>query len=407
MALAQDIYNTLEELGKISLPGKGVTRLYLTDEHKRAIPFLEKLMQDAGLKTHVDAIGNVVGEYTSPVPNAPTLLMGSHQDTVRSGGKYDGALGVVLPIFCLKELLQEGDLPCNVRMYAFGQEEAVRYFALYLASKSVVGTFDPAYLDAVDQDNIPMRDALAAFGLPEDDFASCKYEGPVDAYLEVHIEQGPVLEKEGLGVGIVSGIQSLSRCEITIKGVAGHAGTVPMTYRNDPVRAMSEVITEIMEYAEGKEGMVITVGVVKVLPGAINVIPAEAYFTVDIRAPKSEMVLQGVADMETIVKKVCAARSKLSYDYEELWHFKETLCDDWVIDKLADSMERTGQKAFKVFSGAGHDAQEMSKLTSIGMLFVRCKEGISHNPEESVSVEDMGAAAAVVKDFIRNFSRKP
>lgn len=406
MALGQDIYNALEELGKISAPGKGVTRLYLTEEHKRAIPVLEKMMQDAGLKTHVDAIGNVVGEYTSPSPDAPTLLLGSHQDTVRSGGKYDGALGVVLPIFCMKELLQQGELPCNVRVYAFGQEEAVRYFGLYLASKSVVGTFDPAYLDAVDQDGITMRDALISFGLPGDDFKSCQYEGPADAYLEVHIEQGPVLEKEGLAVGIVSGIQALSRCEITIKGVAGHAGTVPMRYRNDPVRAMSHVITEIMDYAESKEGLVITVGVVKVSPGSINVIPAEAFFTVDIRAPKIETVRQGVIDMEAIVKKACEARPKLSYDYEELWYFEETPCNDWVIDQLAESMERSEQKVFKVFSGAGHDAQEMKNLTSVGMLFVRCKEGISHNPEESVSAEDIGAAAAVVKDFIAHFSKK-
>ncbi len=402
--LGKRIYDKLEELSEISCEGEGITRLYLTEEHKRANKLLQKWMEEIGLAVELDNVGNLIGTYNCGDKDAKTLVLGSHQDTVRSGGKYDGAMGVVLPLYSLENAIKSGNVPCNVKIISFGDEEGVRFGTTYLGSKAVCGTFGGELLEKRDDSGKTLSEAIKDFGLNPQDIASCKLLEKVDGYLEVHIEQGPILESKDLAVGVVTAIQSSHRYEISIKGVAGHAATVPMGLRNDAVFVMSEAIYELLSYVKSEQNLLATIGKINVFPGAINVIPSEAIFTLDIRCIDEGRIEQTIKRAEQILEGICAKNSASSFSIKRLNKVPATYCSDAIIDKVEEAVKACGVTPFKLASGPGHDAQEMANITDIGMLFVRCKEGISHNPAESVTVEDTDVAARVVVKFIEDFA---
>lgn len=405
MNIGKEILDKLNVLSKISEPSKGVTRLYLTKEYLEARNIIESWMKEAGLTTRIDGVGNLIGEYKSNNLKAKTLVLGSHQDSVEDGGKFDGILGVILPIVCIKNLLKEyKELSCNIKIISFAYEEGTTYGAACLTSKVVAGTFKKHLLE-LEYKGKKLSDAMKEYGFnfQKIDKYRIKKED-IDTFLEVHIEQGPVLEYENLAVGIVTAIQSCNRYLVNIKGQAGHSGTIPMKMRKDAGAVMAEIIYKSTKLAEDLGEIVLTFGKVSVSPGAVNVIPGEAEFTIDIRAMKNKILTDTMDRIENIIKEV-TERKKMSYSMEMTNEIMETTCSPSVIESLEKSFIRHNIPIFKLPSGAGHDAQEMANIANMGMLFVRCIDGISHNPIEDVREKDLDIAGNIIMDYIYNFER--
>jgi hydantoinase/carbamoylase family amidase len=382
-------------------PGR-LTRLYLTPAHKAAALQVQRWMEEAGMTARLDAIGNVVGRYEGNTPGLPALLLGSHIDTVRDAGKYDGNLGVITAVAAVAELHRAGErLPFAIEVLAFGDEEGVRFPVTLTGSRAVAGTLDPAALDAEDQDGVSVREALQRFGLNPFDIPSIpRRKEAVLGYVEVHIEQGPVLEAEGLPVGVVTAINGASRFAVEVRGVAGHAGTVPMNLRKDALAAAVEMISALERTAQTTADLVATVGRIEALPGAVNVVPGAARFTIDIRSPSDAVRRDAIARLEETFRGI-AARRGTSVSLERSYDEPAASCAPWLVEQLAAAVERAGIKPRRLPSGAGHDGLAMAGLCPIGMLFVRCKEGISHNPAEAITAEDADVAVRVLLDFLR------
>lgn len=405
MKVSEEIFNLLEEISKFNQnknKSEGVTRLFLTKEHSKLLGYLKKIMEEIGLEVKIDNIGNIIGTYKSKKKTTKTLVIGSHQDTVRNGGKYDGILGVILPLIVIKKCIKEKiNLNYNVKIVAFGDEEGVRFAVTYLGSKVLAGTFTEDLLDRTSEEGKTLKEELISFGLNPQKITQDKLEN-ISGYLEVHIEQGPVLEKENIEVGVVNTIQGTYRYKIELCGMAGHAGTVPMKYRSDAGVCAAEIISEFTKYVEKTKDLVATFGVIKLYPGSINVIPGKAFFTLDIRSQNNNLINESVRKFYEIVEKISKKR-KIKSKIENTDKVLPSECSLKIINKLKESITRIGKKPFILPSGAGHDSQEMGKVTDMGMLFVRCKEGISHNPLEAVKIEDLEIAAKVIFDFIINY----
>jgi allantoate deiminase len=362
------------------------------------------------MSARLDAIGNVVGRYEGERPGLPCLMMGSHLDTVRDAGKYDGMLGVVAAIECVRALHARGKrLPFALEVVGFADEEGTRFNATLLGSRAVAGTFKGEVLDNVDKDGVTMHDALRAFGLdPARIGEAARRREDVLAYAELHIEQGPVLEAEGLPVGVVTAINGATRFAVEIDGMAGHAGTVPMSLRQDALAAAAECVLAIERRCGGEPELVGTVGKLECLPGAVNVVPGKVRFTIDIRAPRDPMRLAAVedvlADMKTIAK-----RRNVRIAATKTHEGGVAACAPWLMDQIGAAIAAEGIPVRKLPSGAGHDGMAIIDLTDIGMLFVRCEKGISHNPAEAITLADIATSARVWLRFIENFdpSRKP
>ena len=381
-----------------------LTRTFLSPQHKACSEAVMKAMRAAGMTARLDAVGNVVGRYEAAEPGAKTLITGSHIDTVRDAGAYDGNLGVALPIACIAELdSQNKRLPYAIEVVAFGDEEGVRFPTTLSGSRTIAGTIDLATLSVTDAEGVSLRDALVHFGCdPEGIAGEARKREEVAAFVEVHIEQGPVLESEGLPVGTVTAINGASRFAITLEGMAGHAGTVPMHLRRDALAGAAEMVAAIEQRAAAEEGLVATVGRLSVAPGAINVIPGKVTFTLDIRAPENDQRKAAVAALKEKLAAI-AKRRGLELEIELLYEEGAVACDARLMDQLDAAIARQGIRALRLPSGAGHDAMALSALCPIAMLFVRCGGGISHNPLESITAEDAEAAARVFLDFLEHF----
>lgn len=402
MRVGQEAYEKLQELGKFSESEEGVTRYYLSKEYHEAREFIENYMRESGLTTRVDALGNIIGEYRRE-ENKKTLMFGSHMDSVKNGGKYDGNLGIILPISCVRKILSEKkEIDVNIVIAGFAYEEGVTYPGACFTSRAVAGCFDKNMLDLVYEGK-RLYDNLKENNLNPDDVDSCKLEN-IDGYLEVHIEQGPVLENKNLPLGIVTAIQACYRYVVRIGGEAGHSGTIPMDMRRDAVVAMSEIIYRSTKLSLEDKNYLITFGKIDVFPGAINVIPEGVEFTIDIRAIDREIIKDKMVEFEKLVQEICSEKN-MSYSIEQVNQIEETKCSERIVKRLEESFIRKGKEIYLMPSGAGHDAQEMENLTEIGMLFVRCIDGISHSPKEEVRVEDLEEASEIVIDFIENFHR--
>lgn len=400
------VMGRLDALSSFSSEPHALTRLYLTPEHAAAARQVMAWMEEAGMAASIDAVGNVVGRYEAAEPGRPALLMGSHIDTVRDAGKYDGNLGVVAAIEAVAALHAEGErLPFAIEVIAFGDEEGVRFPTTLSGSRAVAGTFDPHALQSRDAEGVSLERALRAFGCdPSAIPGVARRHDRVLGFVELHIEQGPVLEKLGLPVGVVTAINGASRFRIEVMGVAGHAGTVPMELRHDALTAAAEMILAIERRAKGapEPGLVATVGRIEASPGAPNVIPGKVTFTLDVRSP-SDADRHKVVDDLAAALGTYAARRHVRIRIDRTYDEPAVACDKSLIEQLAAAVRRAGIEPHHLPSGAGHDAMALAALCPVAMLFVRCRGGISHNPAESITAEDAEAAVTVLLDFLRRF----
>lgn len=398
----------LEQLARFSADPDRLTRLYLTPPHKAAALQVEAWMREAGMATHMDAAGSVIGRYEGAHPDAPVVILGSHIDTVRDAGKYDGALGVLAAIQAVNELHAAGErLDVAVEVAAFGDEEGVRFPVTLTGSRALAGTVDPASLDVADEDGMTLREALQAFGCdPLSIPAARRDPAKVAGYVELHIEQGPVLESEDLAVGVVTAISGANRFTVDVSGEAGHAGTVPMTLRRDALAAAAEMILAVEGLAAGTSDLVATVGRVTAQPGAVNVIAAGARFTLDIRSPSDAVRTAAIETLRTRLGEI-AARRRVQVGMACFYEQSATACDAGLMVRLDTAVARQNIAPRRLPSGAGHDGLAMAALAPVGMLFLRCKGGISHAPAESITAEDAGIGVAVLTDFLRGYSAPP
>ncbi len=402
---ADPILARIEDLARISERSDNLTRTYLTPEHKRANDRALGWMREAGMAARVDEVGNVVGRYEGSDPQAPALMLGSHLDTVRNAGKYDGMLGVVAAIACVGRLNRAGRrLAFPIEVVGFANEEGARFGATLTGSRGVAGALDPANLDAKDAAGMTMAEAMRGFGLdPAKIGAAARRQGDVAAYVELHIEQGPVLEANGLRLGVVTAISGATRLRVDVRGLAGHAGTVPMGGRRDALAAAAEAVLFVERRCSQAQGLVGTVGILEARPGAVNVIPGDVRFTVDIRAENDEARRRAVADVLAETAAM-GARRRVVFT-PETYHQQDSVhCDPWLIDAIEAAIVGEGLRPMRLSSGAGHDAMVLKPLCDIGMMFMRCTAGISHNPVEAVTGEDVDAAARALYRVITTFS---
>jgi len=394
----------IDALAAISAETDRLSRLYLTPEHRRANDLVAAWMREAGMSVREDAVGNIVGRYEGDRPGLPALLIGSHLDTVRDAGKYDGMLGVLSGIAVVAGLHAQGRrLPFAVEVIGFGDEEGTRFQSTLIGSRAVAGTFDPGVLDKRDADGVRLGDAMAAFGLDPAAWASAaRARAEVLAYAELHIEQGPVLETLGRSVGIVTAIAGATRLAVTVEGFAGHAGTVPMPLRRDALAAGAEMILAVEALCSGQDRLVGTVGRIEATPGATNVIPGRVRFTIDLRADRDALRLERVAAVRARLEEI-ADRRGVGIAFEPLHDSPAVACHPDLMAQFAASASALGLDAPQLPSGAGHDAMAVAKLTDIAMLFVRCERGISHNPAESITAADAEAGVRVLARFVENF----
>ena len=395
----------LDELAALSERPDALVRRFLTPEHARANALAADWMRQAGMNVRTDAIGNVVGRYEGAAPGLPALLLGSHLDTVVDAGRYDGMLGVVSAIACVADLSAQGvRLPFAVEIVGFADEEGTRFGATLLGSRALAGTFDPAVLDRTDADGITMAEALTRFGLdPARIPDAARRRGELLGYVELHIEQGPVLEAEGLAVGCVTAISGASRLAVTVTGMAGHAGTVPMANRRDALAAAAECILLIEQRGTAEPDLVSTVGRIEVAPGAVNVVPGEARFTVDLRSPANERRAAALADLLAGFDAI-AGRRGVTITATTTHDAASTPCAPWLADQIRDAIEGEEHALRSLPSGAGHDGMAIAAITDVAMIFVRCRGGVSHNPAEAITPEDAEAGARVLARFIRQFT---
>ena len=381
-----------------------LTRVSLSKEQHAVNELTMTWMREAGMTARLDEIGNIVGRYEGRVPAAPCLMLGSHLDTVRNAGKYDGMLGVIAAIECVHVLnAREVRLAHAIEVVGFADEEGVRFGAGLVGSRAIAGKFDPKLLDDRDGQGISMGDALVAFGLdPQRVTRAARSRADVLAYAELHIEQGPVLEAEGLPVGVVTAINGAYRFAIEVEGVAGHAGTVPMRLRQDALVAAAEMIVAVESRALQEPDIVATVGKIEAAPGATNVIPGNVSFTIDLRAPRDEPRRAAAAELRATISAI-GARRNVAVDIRLMHDGITAVCALWLQDQIGRAIVAEGLAVRRLPSGAGHDGMALTELVDIGMLFVRCKGGISHNPLEAITTADAELSARVFLRFIENF----
>ena len=409
LAIGERAQAMIDTLGTISAEPDKLTRLFLSPEHKRAAALTGEWMRRAGLTVRMDALGTMHGLLPAAVegPRAgKRLLVGSHLDTVVDGGRFDGNLGVVAGIVAVEEIRARGiRLPFALEVLAFGDEEGVRYPKTLISSSAIAGTVNAAVLEMTDAGGMTMGAALAEFGADAGHItAEAYHRADVLGYLEVHIEQGPVLEQAGEPLGIVSAIASQGRYRFSVRGEAGHAGTVPMAVRHDALAAAADMMLAIEQVAQQGTGssLVATVGEIRVSPGASNVIPGGVEFSLDLRAA-DDLARATAADEIRVTAQQIAARRGVVVGIEKVHEKPVAVCAPRLRRAIAAAIESiTGDAPHELMSGAGHDGQAMIHLTDIGMIFVRCRGGVSHNPLEFVTVADVGLAVeALIRTIVK------
>lgn len=392
----------IEELAAISEDSDCLTRTFGSMAFIRASQLISGWMQEAGLETRIDNIGNVRGRLVSKNPGARTLVIGSHFDTVVNAGKFDGPLGVLMALDVVSSL--ELELPFHIEVIAFSDEEGVRYHTTYLGSKVLSGAFDMTQLALQDTAGISLGDAIQLIGGCTDQLLHDK----IDAagwlgYFEIHIEQGPVLYEKHIPVAIVTAIAGQQRSQLVFKGMSGHAGTVPMDMRQDALCCASECILIIEQWAlQHRDQVVATVGTLQVVHGASNVIPGEVMCSLDLRSADMDMIRKAHVELLAQLDAVCQKR-KISFEWHIVQETAPVVCDPELSGVLEKSIPST--EIVKLVSGAGHDAVAVSAIAPVCMLFVRCFKGISHHPLEDVEAADIEAALQVARTFIQQLIR--
>ena len=397
--LGNQLWDWQEELSAFSDPGyadKGqLTVTYLTDAHRACAQAIVNNMRDCGFDdVSIDAVGNVVGIYRAATPKAKTLMTGSHYDTVRNGGKYDGRLGIFTPMACVRELHRQGKrLPFHFELVAFAEEEGQRYKATFLGSGALIGDFKPEWLEQKDADGITMRQAMAHAGLNVDDIPKLQRQ-PADylGFVELHIEQGPVLNELDMPLGIVTSINGSIRMQCEIIGTASHAGTTPMDRRADAATALAELALYVEQRALADGDSVATIGMLQVPNGSVNVVPGRCLFSLDMRAPVNAQRDALAADILAALQRICEKRG-LRYTAEESMRAAAAPSAPAWQARWEAAVSSLGLPLHRMPSGAGHDAMKLHEIMPQAMLFVRGQNsGISHNPLESSTNDDMQLA---------------
>ncbi|RFM29319.1 M20 family metallo-hydrolase [Chitinophaga silvisoli] len=392
----------IEELAAISEDSDCLTRTFGSPAFIRASQLISGWMQEAGLETRIDNIGNVRGRLVSKNPSARTLVFGSHFDTVVNAGKFDGPLGVLMALDVVSSL--DVELPFHIEVVAFSDEEGVRYHTTYLGSKVLSAAFDMTQLALQDAAGISLGDAIQMMGGCTDQLLHDK----IDAadwlgYFEIHIEQGPVLYEKHIPVAIVTAIAGQQRSQLVFKGMAGHAGTVPMDMRQDALCCASECILIIEQWAlQHCDRVVATVGTLQVVHGASNVIPGEVLCSLDLRSADIDMIREAHVELLAQLNAVCVKR-KISFEWHVVQETAPVICDRELSGLLEKSIPSA--EIVKLVSGAGHDAVAVSAIAPVCMLFVRCFKGISHHPLEDVEAADIEVALQVARTFIQQLIR--
>lgn len=407
LTLGNDIWDWQERLAAHSDPGyaeKGqLTVTYLTDAHRACAQRISHWMRDCGFdEVEIDAVGNVVGRYHADRPDALTLMTGSHYDTVRNGGKYDGRLGIFVPMACVRELHRQGRrLPYHLEVIGFAEEEGQRYRATFLGSGALIGDFKPQWLDQKDAQGITLREAMQHAGLCIDDIPKLRRDASrYLGFIEVHIEQGPVLYEMGLPLGIVTSINGSVRYQVQVLGVACHAGTTPMNRRRDAAAATAELALYLEQRAARDGDSVGTIGMLEVPSGSINVVPGECRFSLDLRAPSDPQRDALVDDVLAELAALCERRG-VRYTLEETMRASAApSAPDWQ-QRWERAVDAPGVPVHRMPSGAGHDAMKLHEVMPQAMLFVRGQNaGISHNPRESTTRDDMQLAAQAMQGLL-------
>jgi len=383
-----------DALAEISETSGALTRVHLSPEHLRANALVGKWMTAAGMKVWQDSIGNICGRYEGQQLDAKALLLGSHLDTVRNAGRYDGILGVLTAIETVQYLHDRGErLPLAIEVVGFCDEEGTRFGISLLGSHALAGSWPEGWVDCQDQNGITVAEAMKNCGLrAERIWQSARDVEDFVGYLELHIEQGPCLEQEGLALGVVTSIIGSYRLSCHFTGEAGHAGTVPMNHRKDALVAASEWMVYIDQRTrQAGSQFVATVGDIQCHPGAINVIPGEVALTLDIRGPQDDELAELLADL--LAKGECIARQRgMQFHAEEYYRSFATRFDSKLQAALTRAVVQVQGRSISLPSGAGHDAITMGERWPTAMLFVRCERGVSHNPAESVTNDDVALA---------------
>jgi allantoate deiminase len=388
------------------VPGQ-LTRRYLTPAHLAANAQVAAWMQAAGLRVWTDALFSVFGRYEGQRPNAPAIMLGSHLDTVLDAGRYDGALGVLAAIAVVAELSRRGErLEHAVEVAAFGEEEGSRFPTHILTSSALIGAVEKDLLECRDRDGISVREALAAAGGNADAYWECaRKPGEIAAYLELHIEQGPVLETSALALAAVTAINGSQRLAVTVSGVAGHAGTVPMAQRRDALTAASEMVLALERLAARDDALLATVGQIAALPGAQNVIPGQVKFSIDMRSASNSALARAAGVLRAELGQI-AARRGVQLEATTYQTNAATPLAPEVIGTVREAIAACGHTPLSLSSGAGHDAGIMARHCPAGMIFLRCKEGISHNPAEAITVEDADAGVRALLEATRRLDHR-
>ena len=409
------VWDWQEQLARHSDPGyaeKGqLTVTYLTDAHRAAAKQIVADMRECGFdEVEIDAVGNVVGRYRGSSPDARMLLTGSHYDTVRNGGKYDGRLGIFVPVACVRELARaKRRLPFGIEVVGFAEEEGQRYKATFLGSGALIGHFNPAWLDQKDAGGITMREAMRTAGLPAALDAIAALQRDPSRYLgfvEVHIEQGPVLNELDIPLGIVTSINGGVRFQCEVTGMASHAGTTPMDRRRDAAVAVAELALYVEERARRDGDSVGTIGMLEVPSGSINVVPGRCLFSLDLRAPRDPQRDAMVTDVLAKLQEICARRGLRSSVEETMRAAAAPSAPEWQ-QRWERAVESLGVPLYRMPSGAGHDAMKLHEVMPQAMLFVRGQNsGISHNPLESTTSDDIELAVRAFAHLLEQLAKE-
>lgn len=385
----------IEQLGEIGKTAdNGVQRLALSNEDREATILVSEWMREAGLTVRHDHFGNLIGRKEGQNPCLPPIMIGSHIDSVRNGGKFDGVIGVLAGIEIVHTISEQNIVHNHpIEVVAFCEEEGSRFNDGLFGSRGMVGKIKNQDLQKVDDNHVTRYDALKNFGFginPDLIEQSVRNKGEVKQYYELHIEQGPYLENKNYPIGIVSGIAGPSWCNVRIIGEAGHAGTVPMSLRRDPMVGTAEIIQEIEKLCmnDPEAPTVGTVGIISAFPGGTNIIPESIEFTLDIRDIDLDRRNHVIGKIEEKIIQVCRTRG-LGYEFEKNMAAVPVKCSESLIQSLTETSMELGIEAPVMVSGAGHDAMFLAEITEIGMVFVRCRNGISHNPKEWAEIDDI------------------
>ncbi len=396
---ARHVMERCQVLGKISDEPKRLTRTFLSPAMRRANQLVGRWMREAQLKVREDALFNLIGRWSSSQRHARTIIVGSHLDTVRDAGKYDGPLGVLIALAAIEQLrAAHCTLPFHLEVIGFCDEEGVRYQSTYLGSRALAGRLTKTDLDLCDAQGVSLRNS----GIGKVETAR-RQPRDTAGYVEVHIEQGPVLESRGLALGVVNAIAGQTRVALKFVGSAGHAGTTPMDLRRDALTAAAEFITAVEMSARG--GLLATVGQLTVQPGASNVIAGTAELSLDVRHQNDAARKRACQALRTRARDI-ARRRGLRCTWHTLQETSAVKCDKGLTRLLGESVRTLQPRVNLMPSGAGHDAAAMASLCPIGMLFVRCKGGVSHHPTESVNRQDVAAAIAALTEFLRRLKAR-